>query len=250
MDWLGLMALQGLDLVRILVLLNQTTLNPRHSIGDTQALASISGPIEVRLAAELPSQATFEVHIRPLSNVSATDSKSLASTIRSLFTPSLILTTNPRSLIQLVIQCLSNPRSATWKEDVTAAMINASTLAFLNAGSIPLRGVVCAIPVGRISVNSVTTLIIDPGDTELPLLTGGGCFCFMFAHGIRPHSDLECVWTNWKSSSGIFDEEELSLARELAKTAARNLYAIMKASVADKDLSHKASAIKEESMVI
>jgi exosome complex component RRP46 len=40
------------------------------AFGPTKALASVSGPIQVRLAAELPSKATFEVLVRPLSGIS------------------------------------------------------------------------------------------------------------------------------------------------------------------------------------
>lgn len=39
------------------------------SFGQTKALASVSGPIQVRLTAELPSKATFEVLVRPFSGV-------------------------------------------------------------------------------------------------------------------------------------------------------------------------------------
>ena len=35
-------------------------------LGETKTLASVSDPIEVRLAAENPSRATFEVSVRPL----------------------------------------------------------------------------------------------------------------------------------------------------------------------------------------
>ena len=37
--------------------------------GDTKALASACGPIEVRTAAELPSKATLEINVRPLSGI-------------------------------------------------------------------------------------------------------------------------------------------------------------------------------------
>lgn len=37
--------------------------------GETEALASVSGPLEVRLAAEQASKATFEVIVRPLSGL-------------------------------------------------------------------------------------------------------------------------------------------------------------------------------------
>ena len=38
-------------------------------LGDTKALASVSGPMEVRLAAEQANKATFEVLVRPLSGL-------------------------------------------------------------------------------------------------------------------------------------------------------------------------------------
>ena len=41
----------------------------RHLEGETKALASVSGPIEVRPAAEQPSKATFEVIVRPLAGL-------------------------------------------------------------------------------------------------------------------------------------------------------------------------------------
>ena len=36
-------------------------------LGETKAIASVSGPIEVRLSQEHANRATFEVNVRPLS---------------------------------------------------------------------------------------------------------------------------------------------------------------------------------------
>ena len=38
-------------------------------VGETKALASVSGPMEVRLAQEQASKATFEVNVRPLAGI-------------------------------------------------------------------------------------------------------------------------------------------------------------------------------------
>ena len=38
-------------------------------LGTTRAVVSVSGPIEVRLNAELPSRAAMEVNVRPLSGL-------------------------------------------------------------------------------------------------------------------------------------------------------------------------------------
>ena len=181
--------------------------------GDTLALASVSGPIEVRLTAENPSLSTFDVLLRPLSNVPATQSKSLAATIRSALIPSLILSQNPRTLIQLVIQALS-PKSSN---AMVSAMINASTLALLNAGSVPMKGVVCAVAIGRIN----STLVVDPSEDEEAALDATGCFAFAFGTGV---DDARCVWTNWTSSSGSFDEAELASCKRLASGAAKSVW--------------------------
>ncbi|KDR67195.1 hypothetical protein GALMADRAFT_216654 [Galerina marginata CBS 339.88] len=200
----------------------------RFAFGDTAVLASLSGPIEVRLAAELPSKATFEVLVRPLSNVPATEAKSLAATIRTSLEPSLILTKNPRTLVQLTVQSLSSPRSSTWKEGLSAAMINASSLALLNASSVPMRGVVSAVAVGRLPNG---TLILDPGDDEVASLQGGGTFAFLFADGAGVGgSNSDCVWTSWKSTSGRYDATELTRAKELAREGAQAVFDVIKKS--------------------
>ncbi|KAJ7644708.1 exosome component Rrp46 [Roridomyces roridus] len=187
----------------------------RFGFGTTAALSSISGPIEVRLAAEHPSLAAFEVLLRPLSNVPTTQSKSLAATLRSALLPSLILTQNPRTLIQLVVQSLSKGTS----DALVAAMLNSSTLALLNAGSIPMRSVVCAVAVGR--KKSTSEFIVDPEEEEEPSLASHGCFAFSFANG-----DARCVWTNWRSGSAavVFDEKELAEAKDVALDAAREVF--------------------------
>ncbi|KAF6745975.1 exosome component Rrp46 [Ephemerocybe angulata] len=187
----------------------------RFSFGDTVALASVSGPIEVRLAAELPSQATFDVSVRPLSNVPSTESKSQAATIRSAIAPSLILNKNPRTLIQLVIQTL--------------------TLALLNAGSVPMRGVVCAIAIGKTRDGE---LLVDPEEARVAELIQGGCFAFMVADGAGLESNSTTVWTNWRALEGTFDETGLMSAREAAKDAIKRVYTSMKSSLMPERIGH------------
>ncbi|KAF8815040.1 exosome component Rrp46 [Phlegmacium glaucopus] len=204
----------------------------RFGFGEVAALASISGPIEVRLASELPSKATFEVILRPLTNVPGTDSKCLAATIRASLEPSLILTSNPRTLIQIVIQSLRQGRHSKWRDSLTAAMINASCLALLNSGSVYMRGVVAAVAIGRLPDG---TLVVDPDEEEEECLGGGGCFAFMFADetGLKNDntSNSDCVWSGWKSMSGAYDESELFRARELARVKASDVYVVMKKSI-------------------
>lgn len=192
--------------------------------GDTAALASLSGPIEVRLAAESPSKATFEVMVRPLSNVPATDAKSLGASIRSTLEPSLILTKNPRTLVQLVVQSLSPASESSMNQSLSAAMVNASSLALLKAGSVPMNGVVCAVAIGKSSCGS---FVVDPSEEEN--LDAGGCFAFLFADEVGlSGSNSDCVWTSWKATKGKYDQAELVTARELARSAAGVVYGEMR----------------------
>ncbi|KAL5530019.1 RRP46 [Sanghuangporus sanghuang] len=223
----------------------------RFGFGDTKALASVSGPIEVRLAVEQANKATFEVLVRPLSGLPGTDSKALASALRNALLPSMILMTNPRTLVQLVALALTPtsippPRHANLYSSLddsakgrrkmnasilrtspalVAALINASSLALLNAASVPLRGVVCACSVGRVRSTSTSfsgpnesVLIVDPSSNELSSLDGAGTFAFLIAGDTSSTGEqrlkAELVWSHWNATP--FDEDELARATELA----------------------------------
>jgi exosome complex component RRP46 len=162
--------------------------------------------------------------------VPGTESKALGSTIRNLLTPSIILTQNPRTLIQLVVQSLTQAGTDKFQGPLVAAMINASTMALMNAGSIPMRGVVWAVSVGRLrsTTKSSPSLLLDPSDDEIPSLEGGGCFAFLFGTGQKGGSEM--VWSNWQSNAP-FDEVELLSARELARTGAKKVWMCMKESI-------------------
>ncbi|KAF7976638.1 hypothetical protein HWV62_5953 [Athelia sp. TMB] len=219
----------------------------RFSFGETAALASFSGPLEVRLALEHPSHATLEIILRPLSNIPGTEAKSLSSTIRNLLIPSLLLTVNPRSLLQLVLQSLSpgvSGRHNALDSRLVAAMINASTLALLNAGSVPMKGIVCAVAVGSLSSSSnstpSSTLVLDPSDEELSNLQGSGCFAFIFSSTAKDATSsgtayqCEPVFSSWQATPKPFTAEELFQARDLAKAGAAKVWSAMKDSVGKK----------------
>ncbi|KAF7296881.1 Exosome component Rrp46 [Mycena indigotica] len=190
------------------------------SLGESSTLASISGPIEVRIAAEQPSTATFEVSHRPLSGIPGTQSKALSANVRAALLPALILTQNPRTLIQLVIQSLT-PTKSRLSDTLVAASVNASTLALLDAGSVPMRAIVCAVAIGRLTNDK--TLLVDPDSEEEPHLDASGCFAFAFGRG---PDDARCVWANWRSMSGGagYDEEEVAEAKEMARVAAKKVW--------------------------
>ncbi|OSD05115.1 hypothetical protein PYCCODRAFT_1362977 [Trametes coccinea BRFM310] len=219
----------------------------RFGFGSTKSLCSVSGPIEVRPTLENPSQATLDVQIRPLAAIAGTDSKALATTLKSVFTSSLFLSHHPRTLVQIVGQALCGTESGSglgsagrgWNASLTASLVNASTAAFLSAGSVPMKGVVCAVAVGRLQPDpsSSATLIMDPEEAELPRLDGSGCFAFTFS-AVLPASPLSChdvppcalTWTNY-TTAGPFDIQEVKRATEFAKKGAQEVWLKLKESV-------------------
>ncbi|KAF8227738.1 hypothetical protein L208DRAFT_1404966 [Tricholoma matsutake] len=200
----------------------------------TSAIASLTGPAEVRLASEHPSQLTFDVLLRPFCGVPATESKALAANVRNVLGTSLIWSANPRSLVQMVIQTLGSGWGTQDKraagDVVMATAVNAGMLALMNAGSVPLKGVVCAVAVGRLADDDV--LVVDPGEDETGDLSASGCFAFLFSCVRHEGVVGRCVWTNWRAvGKGRFDEPVLEEGKELARRAAEEVYVAMKKSI-------------------
>jgi exosome complex component RRP46 len=212
------------------------------------------------LGVELPEKAALEIHVRPLAGVAGkldfrnksspqlnkrsslgVTERSLSSALRAAFRPAILLNAHPRTLIQVVLQSLSPPlqrRNGSQgshlmvfdtNPSMTAALINAGSLAFLQAASVPLVGSIVAVAVGLKQGSQGKELILDPEDTEVPDLVGGGVFTFLFS---RSHDGLNStnlkesenkdalkgriVWSSW---DGVFDTKEYSRAEELARTA-------------------------------
>jgi exosome complex component RRP46 len=170
----------------------------------------------------------LETHLSPLSGVSATESKYLAAAVSSAVLPSLILSQHPRTLVQLVIQSLCS-YEAQWRDIMIASFINASTLAFLNAGSIPMRGVVCAVCVGRTSLlDGSSEYLVDPTRYEARSLDGSGCFAFLLqdASNASPGS---LVWSSWHSGpSSVLADADAKQIHDLALHATTQLWHKMK----------------------
>ncbi|RPD54967.1 hypothetical protein L226DRAFT_571612 [Lentinus tigrinus ALCF2SS1-7] len=233
----------------------------RFGFGETKSLASVSGPIEVRPAQENPSQATLDIQIRPLAALPGTDAKALATTLKSIFAPSLFLSHHPRTLIQIVGQALCGTDSGSglgsvgrgWNASLTASLVNATAAAFINGGSVPMRGVVCAIAVGRLKGEADGELILDPEEGELPQLAGNGCFAFLFSSSLSRSSDTSSdippcflLWTNY-TTDAPFDVAELGRAKGLAEKGARQVWVALKQSLGSRTTSMTVkSEIKSE----
>lgn len=159
--------------------------------------------------------------------LSGTEAKSLATTLRSLLSPSIILTQNPRTSIQLVVQSLTPTKLQDPSLD--AALINASTVALLRASSFPMTGVVCAAAVGRLkqisrdsSVSGEERLILDPTPCEIEQCDVFGCVAVMF-HGTD--EDGETVWSSLQGSRLQTDYDALL---RLAKLGAQEVYSAIR----------------------
>lgn len=151
----------------------------------------------------------------------------------------MILNNNPRTLIQLVAQSLTPVQSNATSDRRTsllrvgpssvAAVINAASLALLNASSFPLRGVVCAAGVGRL--RSSSDLLLDPSEEETAALNGGGTFAFLI-FGSKQESTRapDLVWSNWNAAP--FREDELVRATALAQAGAQKVWEHIKDAVA------------------
>jgi len=193
------------------------------------ALASVSGPIAARLAAEHPARATIEVHVRPLSSVPGTAEKSRGIALREIIERSCLLAHHPRTLIQVVVQALTN---STPGYALLAAEINACTLALINAGSIAMRGVVCAVPVGRVRKGSLVSMEVDPPDDAV--LEGEGCLAFLFRFSLSEPKigtapPCENIWSSYRARPGTsFEEVDLLRAKEVARDGAAKVWQSMK----------------------
>lgn len=152
-------------------------------------------------------------HVQPANQLltlpiitTGTAEKSFAKRLREVLEQSLLLVQYPRTLVQLVVQSLSSsptqlvPPSSAIPPSFAAAFINATSLALINASSVPTRAVLCAVAVGKQKKSG--ELFLDP-DPELGIWETSGCFAFLFANG----DPGETVWADWY---GSFQEAEVS----------------------------------------
>ncbi|KAG9310000.1 exosome component Rrp46 [Chiua virens] len=219
----------------------------RFSFDTTTAVASVSGPITSRLAAEHPVRATIDVHVRPLSSVSSTTEKHTGIILKGILERACILSQHPRTSIQVVVQALSPYLRAAYGQHAShntdadlrlAAEINACSLALLNAGSVPMRGVVCAVAVAQ-ATSASEPLIAEPGSPGTTACSG--CFAFIFGvdnnlftgeSGTCGIPQSKMIWTNYRACPGnAFSIEALQRAEDVALEGAAAVRTKMKESL-------------------
>ncbi|PWN91403.1 hypothetical protein FA10DRAFT_300017 [Acaromyces ingoldii] len=131
------------------------------SFGPTTSLATLSGPMEVRLRDELTDRAALDVNLTPLQGVPGVACTSFGQALHDLFASVVLLHLYPRALLQLNVQTYARPPARLLRGDKLvqetrpdpdrtpglaerAAHINAASLALLDART-PMRATVVAI---------------------------------------------------------------------------------------------------------
>jgi exosome complex component RRP46 len=162
--------------------------------------------------------------------------------LRTLLAPCLVLTQNPRTLIQLVAQSLTST-TVDQNPSLEAAFINASSLALLQASSFPMLGVVCAAAVGHMkrhdSDPELTSerFLLDPDAQETRQCDAVGCVAVMFRSRSSSRKgdeemdeDAEQVRGEivWSSLHGIPLQSDYDALLRLAKTGAKLVYSAMR----------------------
>jgi len=197
--------------------LSRTDGSAKFGFGNTLVLASLSGPIEVRPALELPSRAALEVLVRPLSGVPGTAEKTLGKRLCEVLNQMLLLNHHPRTLIQVVLQSLTCLPLITGTSNhlyidasTTAAMINAASLAILHASSIPIQATLCAVAIAKHRESGRFVIDPDPqaNDCERTI-----CFGFLFSQDRIGN----LVWTDWQ---GACEQIEYQKALDTARVGA------------------------------
>ncbi|OCF42081.1 hypothetical protein I317_04052 [Kwoniella heveanensis CBS 569] len=142
--------------------------------------------------------------------------------------------------------------SASYTFSSRAAAINASTLALLSAGSVPLKALPIAVSLANTASQDGSVLVLDPSGEEEERSKGRFGFAWAFGHNIslgpetevggqdqkmqvegeaeedRRHSEMELVWAE---SEGVFTKEEFSDALELSKIATKQILSAIRESL-------------------
>lgn len=238
--------------------------------GPSAALASFTGPTEIRLREEQLSQATLELVHRPLEGVAGVQSRALEDSLSAVFEPLLNLRAFPRSLCQIVVQGLAPapaaypssspfgapsqrngwPRSNDDEDDDMdgakeedgsplagysfsgrAAALNAASLATLHAGSVGLRAFPIAV---SLALSTEGDLLADPSLDEETSAQARFGFGWAFGAGISSKKgDEEEAELVWAEAEGDFTRQELTKARELSRRKAEEVLEIVKEKVGE-----------------
>ncbi|KNZ45944.1 uncharacterized protein VP01_768g8 [Puccinia sorghi] len=233
----------------------------QFSFGDLKALGAVTGPAEVRIRDEKPTEASVDVIVVPVCGLPGPPSKAVGHTIKQLFTPLILLKKYPRSLIQINLQTLSKPTDRWTKgfstefpaqapvhlfdetQSVTekAALINAASLALLDAG-VCMRG--CAFAVGVAIIPTPSNprspdhpplsdlVVLDPSPAEESSAKSLHLVGLHFGHQFNtPSSSANTIGkVALCESNGTFSYQQLQTVIKYASLATQQILAFVRQS--------------------
>eukprot|EP00299_Pterocystis_sp_00344_P009724 c4185_g1_i1.p1 GENE.c4185_g1_i1~~c4185_g1_i1.p1 ORF type:complete len:225 (-),score=53.74 c4185_g1_i1:104-778(-) len=119
-------------------LLRQADGSVRLKNGDTTVIASVSGPRQAKQHQELVDRAAVQVIVKPKSGIPGGAEREMERTLRLAFEYVIITTLHPRTLIQIVIQIITDDGA------LLSTCFNACTIALSDCG-VPLRSLLCSV---------------------------------------------------------------------------------------------------------
>ncbi|KXJ13414.1 exosome complex component RRP46 [Exaiptasia diaphana] len=119
-------------------LLNQADGSAVFKQGDTQVMAAVYGPVEVRMNKELLDKALVEVIFRPKVGLPGCSEKMMEQLIRQSCEPVILTTLHPRSSMTIIVQVIHDSGS------LLSCAINAAFLAMIDAGY-PMKSTICSV---------------------------------------------------------------------------------------------------------
>ncbi|XP_056622892.1 exosome complex component RRP46 [Triplophysa dalaica] len=185
--------------------------------GDTNILAGVYGPAEVKVSKEIYDRATVEVLIQPKTGLPSVRERAREQCVRETCEAALLLTLHPRSSLTLILQVIHDDGS------LLSCCLNAACMALMDAG-LPMSclfcGVTCAITKeGQIITDPTTrqekesrallTFAIDSVQRNVLMSTTTGSFSIKELQ--------QCIAISQKASEQIFQFYRDSVKRRYSK---------------------------------
>eukprot|EP00126_Sphaerothecum_destruens_P009817 Sdes_comp20594_c0_seq1m15580 len=124
-------------------LLNRAHGSSRYTIGNTEVIAAVYGPVEVKGFVENPIRATISVVFKPKEGVATYAHKIVENNLKKIFHSCLLTSLHPHTSIGIIVQVIVEDGS------IFACAVNAISLALIHAG-IPSKSTIVATSIARV----------------------------------------------------------------------------------------------------
>ncbi|KAG5269003.1 hypothetical protein AALO_G00197220 [Alosa alosa] len=188
--------------------------------GNTNVLAAVYGPAEVKVSKEIYDRATLEVLIQPKVGLPGVRERAREQCVRETCEAALLSSLHPRSSLTLILQEIHDDGS------LLACCLNAACMALMDAG-LPMSclfcGITCVINMdGQIIIDptlqqekdsrALMTFAIDSIDKRVMMSSTKG--------SISVQELQEAIALSQRTSERIFQFYRSSVCRRYSKTAA------------------------------